>query len=162
MKTFKDSEDREWQIAMTIDECERVEGLIEVDLLKPSEPRGDVEDAGGTLVDSLDSDFGLFAKVVFALVSLQAEAKKVDEKAFKKALDGSAMASARKAFWGEMADFFQSHPRIVAILEQRAEMGKEVYKKILAETVQEQITAMKTSGTGSTTSPGSSESIPGL
>ena len=158
MRTFKDSAGREWQIVITIGEALRVRGLIEVDLLKPHLPR-DGQDVA--LVDEIEIGPELFAKIVYALVRSQADADpKVDESAFMALMDGATIAGAREAFRGELTDFFQSQPQIVALLKKQVELGQAVAAEIDKMTAADAIAATKMSGNSSTTSQESSGSTP--
>lgn len=155
MKQFKDKNGKEWAIEITVGTIGHVKGLINVDLGKLHRVH---QDPDSTLIDEIEVDTVLFGDVLLALVRATALTTEPDEKAFKGGLDGPAMLAAREAFWGELADFFQSNPAISALLKVRTELIRKMVEETKAMTAESIMKEMKASGDSSTSAPASSES----
>ncbi len=100
MRTFVDTAQRSWQIAITLDAVRRVRDLLGVDLLG-------LTDGEPPLLTRLGTDIVLLCDVVFAIVKPQADAAGVTDQQFGESLGGDAIAEAAEAFWGELTDFFR-------------------------------------------------------
>lgn len=109
MKTFKDSEGREWVVAINVGSVKRVRDLLKlngesIDLLNPM--AGDPP-----LITRLFTDLCLLIDVIYCLCRPQAQERKVSDEDFGTAMGGDAAAAAYEAFFGELVDFFQKAGR---------------------------------------------------
>lgn len=104
MRSFKDSQNRTWEIAVTAGSIERVKDATGIHLpgLFGDKMKGYIEFLGDAVAQ---------AKVFWALVATKAEIQKVSEEAFKDALDGDAMEAALAALQEELIDFFPKAQR---------------------------------------------------
>ncbi len=169
MKTFADSANRTWTIAINVDAIKRVKSLVEVDLL---------EVVNGKLIDRLVSDPILLCDVLFCLCKPEADAKSVSDADFGRSMAGDVIDLATTAFLEELVDFFPSRRR--PVLQKALSRIKALESKVLAaaglrmdspeidraieaamkKSDQEFDTMLLGSGIFSTKSPGSSESTP--
>ena len=101
MKTFTDSQGREWQIAITVGSIKQVRDLLDVNL-------AELTDGDPPLLTRLEIDIVLLCDVIYALVKPQADESGVTDEQFGAALGGEAIRAAHDAFWEELADFFRS------------------------------------------------------
>lgn len=97
MRTFSDTQGRQWCIDINIGALKRVKTLIDVDLLQAKD--------GETLLLLADDPMKL-ADVLFALVQPMALARGVSDEDFGAALGGDTMRAAADAFVEELIDFF--------------------------------------------------------
>src|SRR5690606_36486963 len=97
MRTFKDSEGREWAIAINVATARRVKDLAGVDLLSASD---------GKLLHELADDPMLLANVLWAIVQPQAQSREVSDEQFGQALGGESIDKATTALLQELVDFF--------------------------------------------------------
>lgn len=122
MKSFKDSEGREWAIRINIGTVRRVKDEIGVNL-------SEVADGDPPLMQKLQGDITLFCDVLRAILKPDADKAGIDEAAFWDRLGGDAIKSAYDAFWQELADFFLNLGRrdmATAIQKQQAMIGVAV------------------------------------
>ena len=117
MKTFKDSKDATWEIAVN---CDTVEAIKEA--------------CGVNVLDLLDPESGLsqevrlfpplLAKLLFAALANQAKVKEVDDREFRRRMNGDALAEASDALLEEIISFSPRHRRQVAaaVLEKNREV----------------------------------------
>lgn len=135
MHAFKDKDGTTWELVISVSAIKRVKGLRGVNL---SDLKGATE--GETpLLTRLETDIELLADCVYAICKPQADSKGLDDLGFAELLSGEALADAIKAFWQELADFFQSIDRA----DQVAAVAKrdEVHKQVVTESA-ERITAI--------------------
>jgi hypothetical protein len=99
MRTFTDSEGREWSVAVNVSTIKRVRGLIDVDLL-------DV--LGGKLVERFISDPVVLCDTLYAVCKPQADERGVSDEDFGRAMSGDAIEHATKALLGELVSFCPS------------------------------------------------------
>ena len=159
MRTFKDNQDREWNLAINVDAVKRVRSLLNVDLL-------DVTD--GKLLERIASDEVLMVDLVYVLLKPEADAREITDEDFGRAMAGDAIDRAYEAFLEELTDFFRNPARrellkkalrklgdleakVLAVADERLESGE------LEAKLEE---ALRTSGSSSGNSPESSASTP--
>ena len=123
MAAFVDTNQRQWQVRISVETVRRVRDLCDVDLLAALE---------GDLLSRLATDPLLLGRVVYAVCRPQAERDGVSEGDFLDALAGDAIAEATRALLEALADFSRSP-------QERATL-KTVISKLL-ETM-EQATAL--------------------
>ena len=104
MRIFKDTAGRSWSLAINVDAIKRVRSMANVDLL-------DV-----TCVDRLTGDPVLLCDVLYALLKSDADAAKVTDIDFGRAMGGDTLDAATTAFLEELADFFPRPRRQVLSL----------------------------------------------
>jgi hypothetical protein len=103
MRSFKDSADRTWTVAVNVDAIKRVRGLLDVNLLEIVE--------GKELLERLVGDPVLLCDLVYALVKPEADAQGVTAEDFGRAMAGDAIDGATTAFLEELVDFFPMRRR---------------------------------------------------
>jgi len=95
MRTFQDSAGRTWTVAVTVDAVKRVRDLLKEDLL-------DIERTFPRLL----LDPILLCDVVYCVCKPQADAEKVSDVDFARAMAGDSIARAKSALVEELVDFF--------------------------------------------------------
>lgn len=146
MHQFKDTEGREWTIALTIGAVKRVKALTGVNLLDPLGAKrrkiGTAILKGRPLVTRLQMDPELMVNVIFALVKPTADSRGVTDEEFGESLGGDAAFQAYEAFMGEWRDFFHGLRRETEAksIEVNAEVVRAEDRKNLA--LVDQATAM--------------------
>ncbi len=95
MRTFQDSAGRTWTIAVTVDVVKRVRDLLKEDLL-------DIE----RVFPRLLLDPILLCDVVYCVVKPQADAERITDVDFARAMAGDVIAHAKAALVEELVDFF--------------------------------------------------------
>jgi hypothetical protein len=120
VKSFKDSEGREWIVRVNIGTIRAVKDSLAIDLLAPQEPIGEkTEPKPGRknlLVSVLAADASLLISVICVLLCKQLAERNIDEMALCESLGGTAAYDAAQAFWSEWQDFFQESHRPDAAL----------------------------------------------
>lgn len=174
METFRDNQDRTWELAVNVAAVKRVKGLTEVDLLTAID---------GQLFERLVGDPVLLCDVVYALCKPQADEQKVTDEDFGRAMAGDAIDNAVKALLPELIAFFPSPRRQVLqkalakfrklesitldaaskaldsdVLEQL--MKAELAKHSMEDFVQRELAKQESAGETSTESPVPSASTP--
>jgi hypothetical protein len=104
MKTFKDNAGRAWSVQINVDALKRVRSLLDVDLLEVLE---------GKLIDRLSGDPVFLCDVLYAVVKPEADAQKVSDEDFGRAMGGDALDGATAALLEELVDFFPQGRRKV-------------------------------------------------
>ena len=97
MKTFKDNAGRTWTVTVDVTAVKRVRSLLDVNLL---------EVLDGRLIERLAGDPVLLCDVLYALVKPEADAQKVSDEDFGRAMAGDAVEHATTALLEELVDFF--------------------------------------------------------
>jgi len=97
MKIFKDNAGRAWSVCINIDTIKRVRSLLDINLL---------EIAGGQLVEQLISDPVQLCNVLYAVLKPDADALKISDEDFGRAMAGDAIEQATTALLEELVDFF--------------------------------------------------------
>ena len=108
MRQFKDNAGRTWTVDINVATLKRVRGLTGVDLMQVIE---------GTLIEKLIRDPVLLCDVVYAVCKPEADAAKVSDEEFGKAMAGDAIEAATTAVLEELVGFCPS-PR------DRANLGR--------------------------------------
>lgn len=133
MQRFKDSENQDWDITITIGDVRRVQAATGVNLLEPAldengEPAGE---GTGSLPLSLllQHDLLKFYDVLQALLEPDAEAKGINAEQFGRRLAGKSLSDAHVAFFNEWRDFFHQLRReaMAEIVGKTAELVEKVY-----------------------------------
>jgi hypothetical protein len=95
MQTFQDNAGRTWTVAVTVDAIKRVRDLLGEDLLdiERTLPR--------LLVDPI-----LLCDVVYSICKPQADAEKISDVDFARAMAGDSIARAKAALIEELINFF--------------------------------------------------------
>ena len=156
MKTFQDSAGRTWTIAVTVDAVKRVRDLLKEDLL-------DIE----RVFPRLLLDPILLCDVVYCICKPQADAEKVSDVDFARAMAGDTIARAKAALVEELVDFFPEPSRretlrlAIGKYGELAERTKELIKARLSSPAlaQEIEAALSAVGDSFTSLPESSASI---
>jgi len=154
MRSFTDNAGRTWTLALNLGAVKRLKALLKVDLLALAE--GDPP-----LLTRLGTDVILLCDVIFGLVKPQADQAGVSDEDFASGLSGDAILAAQKAFYEELAGFFQSLGRpdlSRAVTTQQALIGAavEATRKRL-ETIDPEAEVQAIFGRSSTSLPESAE-----
>ena len=156
MRVFKDNAGRSWSVCINVDAIKRVRKLLDVNLL---------EIASGQLIEQLANDPVLLCNVLYVVVKPEADAQKISDEDFGRAMAGDAIEHATTAFLEELVDFFPSGRRRVLAKA----LGKlQTLQSRLLTLAEEQLdspeidaqieTALKNSGNLSGNSPATLES----
>lgn len=157
MKTFKDNAGRTWTLSIDVAAIKRVRSLCSVDLMTAVE---------GKLLEQLISDPVLLCDVVYCVCKPEADAKKITDEDFGRAMGGDALDNATTALLEELISFFPQARRqlLSKALEKLRALEKralEVAQKRLDDpALDAEIEAAlagqpRTTGGSSTSSPGS-------
>jgi len=165
MKTFKDTEDRTWEVALNVTAVKRVRDLCG--------PEADLLDLGGdgekSLFVRLMSDPVLLCDVIYAVCKPQADRISITDEQFGEAMAGDTIDNATQALLGEIVDFTPSprdRARVKLALTKTNAMVDKAQDLLDTRAEREIDKALDTfladiqSGEASTNSPESSESIP--
>jgi len=106
MKTFTDAEKRTWELTVNVNTIKRVRDLLGVDLL---------DAANGDLFSRLADDACLLVNVIYALVKPAADAAKVSDEDFGRAMVGDVLDAASAALVQDLLDFFPRAQRLRAL-----------------------------------------------
>ena len=109
MHTFTDTENRTWELALTIGAVKRTRAELKVNLL---DPLGTGAKRSGVkkrppLLTRLQLDPILLIDVIWVLVRPEADRQGITDEQFAEALGGDAAYEAFQAFMAEWRDFFQ-------------------------------------------------------
>lgn len=115
METFKDAVGRTWTIAVSVNTVKRVRATLDINLM---------EAATGDLLSQLATDPVLLCDVLYVVCQEEADAKKVTDEDFGRAMAGDVIDNATKAFLEELANFFPPSQRTLL----RGALGK--YRKL--------------------------------
>lgn len=107
MRTFRDTADREWDVAITVGTLARVLDSTGVDLTK-------IFDEGCVTERALDNVSTLFA-VICAVVQPQLSARGISPSAFGDSLDEAAAEAATLAVYEGVIDFFRGPKRAMLL-----------------------------------------------
>ena len=164
MRQFKDNAGRTWTVDINVATLKRVRGLTGVDLMQVIE---------GTLIEKFIRDPVLLCDVVYAVCKPEADAAKVSDEEFGKAMAGDAIEAATGAVLDELISFCPS-PRDRANLGRVLQATNRVMEKArdVTEKRIETLTSegeldklvnrlLETSGSSSTSAPEPSASTPG-
>jgi hypothetical protein len=157
MKTFQDNAGRTWTVAINVDAVKRVRDLLQEDLL-------DVEN----VLKRLMVDPILLCDVIYCVCKPQADAEKVSDADFARAMAGDAIAHAKTALVEDVVNF-SPDPRdrenlglAVEKFNAMADRARELIKtKLNSPALSREIeAALSAVGASFTNSPESSASIP--
>lgn len=153
MKTFKDSEGREWRVAVTVTAVKRVRDIAGVDLLGV---------ADGKLLEDLINDPVKLVDTVYALCEPQAQERGVSDAQFGEAMAGEAIDAATEALLEGLVGFFPNPKRraLRAAMDKLAAMQNRIADAVVAKIESGALEAMleeelRTVGASSTGSPAS-------
>ncbi len=104
MKTFIDNAGRTWTIQVNVDVIRRVRDLVKVNLLEVVE---------GKLLEQLISDPLLLCDIIYVICKPEADAQKITDVDFGRAMAGDAIDGATTALLEELVDFFPAGRRRV-------------------------------------------------
>ena len=155
--SFKDTEGREWNLAITIATVRRVRKDLDVDLLN--------KDMAAVL-ETVVCDPVMLCDVLFLIVEKEAQRLGVNDEAFGEAMGGDALEEGAKAFLGALGDF-TPNPRdrarvgkaLDTLLEAAEACQDEADKQF--EKSRETLLKVATTGKPSSSSPESPELPPG-
>ena len=160
MRTFKDNAGRTWTVDINVATLKRVRGLTGVDLMQVIE---------GTLIEKLIRDPVLLCDVVYAICKPEADAAKVSDEEFGKAMAGDAIEAATTTALEELVGFCPS-PRDRANLGRVLQATKKVMERA-RDLVEKKLDSgeldrladrlLETAGASSGSAPESSASTPG-
>jgi len=122
MRTFTDAAGRTWTVAVTVDAIKRVRDLLGEDLL-------DVE----RVFPRLMADPILLCDVVYCVCKPQADAEKISDVDFARAMAGQTIAQAKQALVEELIDFFpdpDQQEMLRLALSKQDELAKRVKEAI--------------------------------
>lgn len=169
MRIFKDNAARPWTVAINVDAIKRIRAETGVDIIK-------IGDGEAKLINQLADDPILLVDVLYAACRPEAENQGITPEQFGQAMAGDAIESATAALMAEIVDFFPSRRRAVlkAALAKvdegwaaaTARMLKDLAKLDMSARINKAMDAAETqtdpaeSGSSSTSSPASPESIP--
>lgn len=103
MKTFEDADKRLWEVVVNVNSVKRVRDLARVDLL---------DAAAGNLLERLADDPCLLVNVLYALCKPQADALKIGDEDFGRAMIGGVLDAAASALVEDLLDFFPRAQRV--------------------------------------------------
>jgi len=160
MRQFKDNAGRQWSVEINVAALKRVRGLTGTDLMQVIE---------GTLIEKLIRDPVLLCDVVYAICKPEADAAKVSDEDFGKAMAGDAIEAANTAVLEELVGFCPS-PRDRANLGRVLQATKKVMERA-RDLVEKKLDSgeldrladrlLETAGASSGSAPESSASTPG-
>jgi hypothetical protein len=163
MKTFTDNAGRTWTIVLTVNEVKRVKALLPgADLMAGV--------ADGTLLERIGNDFVFMCDVVYAVVKPQADALKVTDEDFGRAMAGDCLEKAATALVEELVDFFPEAKRrlLAKAWAKLRNLHTTVTDRVMTELdspeldnrLKDEIEAFFARGKASTNSPASPGSTP--
>ena len=167
MRQFKDNAGRTWTVDINVATLKRVRGLTGVDLMQVIE---------GTLIEKFIRDPVLLCDVVYAVCKPEADAAKVSDEEFGKAMAGDAIEAATGAVLDELISFCPS-PRDRAnlgrvlqatnrVMEKARDLTEKRIETLTSESeldklVNRMVPEPRTPGSSSTSAPELSASTPG-
>ncbi len=154
MPTFKDSNGREWLIPkITLDVIDRVKEVAGANLARIDKPRDGTE-YGESLMTELRMDGSLMGLVVWGLVKPQADAAKIEQAAFKSAIDGDVGDAAGALVWEALKSFFQkSRPDLFRAMTKQEQLMAAAVKKYDSLTIPTPTASSSPEKSGSTPAP---------
>lgn len=118
MKTFTDTANRVWTVAINVAAVKRCRALVEVDLYG-------LVDRGFEPLAALLGDPVKLVDTLYVLCKAEADARGVTDVQFGEALAGDALEAASTAFLAELVDFFPD-PRVREGLRKILDAGRKV------------------------------------
>ncbi len=133
MKTFTDTTGRAWTVTVNVDAIKRVRDALGVNLAKV------VDDNFKLLAEVVEDPIRL-VDVLYVLCCEQADAQKISDVDFGRAMSGDSLMMAADAFIEAITDFFPN-ARARAMLQALLGKGRKV-RDLLAERAEAQIEAI--------------------
>lgn len=162
MKSFRDSQSREWTVEVNVSALKRVKDSAGLDLTRLVDPDSDV-------IRQLSDDVFLLYEVLCALIRPQIEQQGLSAEEFGAALDEESTEKAATALFEAIIDFFREDKRTLlkraftkvktAAERTQTEAVERALKEVESEQFDQAISRAM-SGDSSTSSPDSSVSIP--
>ena len=160
MRQFKDNAGRTWTVDINVATLKRVRGLTGVDLMQVIE---------GTLIEKFIRDPVLLCDVVYAVCKPEADAAKVSDEEFGKAMAGDAIEAATGAVLDELISFCPSPRdranlgRVLQATTKVMERARDLVQKKLDSGELDRLAdrLLATAGGSSGSAPESSASTPG-
>jgi len=121
LKTFKDTEGREWTIAITVDSIKRVKSLLDFDLL-------DLDN--GKAIERLVGDPILLCDTIYVICKPQADQRGVSDQDFGRAMAGDVLDRAITALLEDYCDFFPQPKR--QVLQKAFAKLREIERTVIA------------------------------
>lgn len=123
MKSFKDSNGRAWNIAITTDAIKRVRSLCGLDLLAI------VED-GCKVLARLSEDLVTLVDVLYVVCRPEADAAGITDEQFGRALSGDSIQEGFDALTEAIADFFPAPRRTLlkSLIGKVREVGDQLHR----------------------------------
>ena len=117
MHSFTDAKGRPWQLEINVDAIEEVQADCGVNIL-------DVADPNSNLLKELITFPPLLAKLLFACLADQARLKEVDDREFRRSMNGDALQAGHDALLDEIILFSPKHRR--SLLQTVRERNQEL------------------------------------
>lgn len=117
MHSFIDSKGRPWQLEINVDVIEQVKIECKTNLL-------DIADPDSNLMHELVAFPPLIAKLLFSAMADQAKVKEVDDREFRRSMNGDTLQAAHEALLDEIILFSPKHRR--RLLQAVREKNQEV------------------------------------
>jgi len=157
MRTFRDSAGRTWTVAINVDAVKRVRDLVKEDLL-------DIE----RVFPRLLLDPILLCDCVYCVCKPQADAERVSDVDFARAMAGDTIAQAKAALVEELVDFFpepSQRETLRLAIEKYGQLNQRAAALVKAKLERPDLpreieAALSAVGVSFTSSPESSESTP--
>lgn len=148
LKTFKDNQDRVWEITVNVNTIKRVRDLVHVDLTALHQDEA----------QRVFSDPVLLVNTLYAVCKPQADRTNVSDVVFGESLAGDHIEAASMALMEEIELFFPAsrRPLLRAVREKAVEFGSQLTDKTLAAIQSLDLTSLKSA----TSSPASSALTP--
>lgn len=125
MRVFKDTESREWQVAINVASVKRVRQLMNVDIYK-------LIDRKLEPLEELLADPVAFVDVLYVLCKPQCDSLKVSDEDFGRGMGGDVLESAADVFVEELIDFFQN-PKARNALRVALNKARQLREMVLAK-----------------------------
>lgn len=123
MKSFKDTEGREWVVKIHVAAAKACRGLVNVDLYA-------LADEGFKGLQKLLGDPITLVDVLYVICREQAEKRGVSDVQFGEAMAGDVLEVAATAFLEELRDFFPN-PRVRAEITRVMETGRKIHDRLM-------------------------------
>jgi hypothetical protein len=118
--TFKDDNQREWKIRLTLGKVKKINDDLGLDLLAPWD---------GKAVDALTKDVMRFAGVLALAVDFAPDAGEIEGEALADGLRGEGLDRAILAFWKDLSGFFPGAQRLAfqAMVAKSTELWEAIW-----------------------------------
>lgn len=126
MKVFKDKQNRDWQVELTVGVVMRVKAHCQIDLGNVISFSGDSKTSG--VLERLGDDTDLLCKTIWLICEKQATARGIDQEGFFDSLDGDSVETAADALIDEIINF--SRPAQRKVLRKLRELSRDAEKSL--------------------------------